>query len=194
MFSVDDSSCGADRILGSNQSAHNPMSPHSLYIYLHKNPFTHESCVALKKTPRLSLPFFGEGSLSHLQWDGKGVTTGAGRRRGQPGVLYHQTQRSSCLRCLSECYSGGIKFRFEAGFSVVWMFAWIETETLHTICIFIFFSTVFSRHEKNFLFGKGEDRENRERTRKGLGYISSHGVKMRYPGTPVTPQASSIVS
>lgn len=57
---MDDSSCGADRILGSNQSAHNPMSPHSLYIYLHKNPFTHESCVALKKTHVCLCPSSGK--------------------------------------------------------------------------------------------------------------------------------------
>lgn len=57
----------------------------------------------------LSLPFFSQWSISSLQWDGKGATTGAGKRRGQHGVLHHQTQRSSCQGWLPECYSDGIK-------------------------------------------------------------------------------------
>lgn len=149
--SVDDSPRGADRILGSSQLI-TPCPP-ILYTCIYTKILSH-----MKLIKSVVLHWKKPMSVFALLWWVKHqyssvATTGAGRKRGQLGVFYHQTQRSSCRGWLSECYSGGIKVWgwFPCCLDVYLNWHW-KLFTLPASSYF--FSTVFSRHEKTFCLGK----------------------------------------
>lgn len=139
-----------------------------------------------EKTPRLSLPFSSEWSISSLQQLPLVLAGGEGSLEFFTTRLRGVVARVDFLSAIQ------VGSRFEAGFPIVWMFIWIDTwNSSHYLC----FSTVFTRHEKMFCLGKVRTE------RKGKGPGRAWGIfpvkerrwdilELQWPGT----QASGIVS
>lgn len=149
------------------------------------------------KKKSLSLPFsFSEWSISSLQWDGKGAATGAGRRRGQSGVLHHQPQRSSWQGWLPEHYSDGIRVwsRFPSCLGIY--LSW-HLKPLILPASSDFSLTSSAAMKKSFWVGKvrGEREEKGPgRAWGGFPVPLNHGAEIRYPGccSPAIPASASV--
>lgn len=91
-------------------------------------------------------------------------------------------------------------FKWDPGLKLVSQLFWhlpeLTPETPHTTCMFRFFPTLFSSHEKTYPSGKGEGRERRGRARNSSGFPVplNHGAEIGYPGcrSPAIPASTSV--